>query len=156
MLVLSSCKLRTLQQLQHCKPPSSNYCISSVMRLNSLYDLCRKLLFLSLPCRSALAHTQNEAADKLNTLLRRDDCQTNPDWHATQAAWIADDTDKNLATWWQNVSANPHKSFANELGAGFGAHLNGFECGIGAYSTCIAPSCGGMLLYDGMRFSRCR
>jgi hypothetical protein len=77
-------------------------------------------------------------------LARQDDCQTNPNWQATQSAWITDDTDANAASWWQNVSSRPHSSFTKELGDGFGAHLSVFKCGIGAKSTCVLPACTGI------------
>jgi len=75
--------------------------------------------------------------------IRQNDCATNADWQATQTAWNADDTDENLANWWTNISQGARTSFANEIGRSFGAHLNGFECGILDYSTCTAPACAG-------------
>ena len=78
-------------------------------------------------------------------LRKRDGCGKDPSWQPTKDAWKKLEADKNMASWWGDVSTKPHHSFANELGRGFGSHLNAFECSIGAVSTCIAPGCSGKL-----------
>ena len=94
--------------------------------------------------------TQTRPLPRYNALVaeRDNDCQTNPDWQATQAAWIADNTDTNAAFWWGNVTSRTHGTFDQELGKGFGASYTGFKCGIGQQSTCILPSCLGMQTYQ--------
>jgi hypothetical protein len=119
------------------------------MRSNFLSRSVQYDFFLPVLClataASASASDPKSAVSNIN-VLKRDTCQSDPDWQATQAAWIADGTDNSLVSWWASVSSKPHQSFANELGEGFGAHLNGFQCGIGDYSTCTAPTCSGMFL----------
>jgi hypothetical protein len=105
------------------------------------YDFFLPILCLAF---AAGASASDPKAVLSNLHLKRDTCQSDSGWQATQAAWITDGTDAALASWWANVSSKPHQSFANELGEGFGAHLNGFQCGIGDYSTCTAPTCSGM------------
>lgn len=79
-------------------------------------------------------------------LRSRDDCGKNSSWQVTKENWKNLEAGKNIALWWEeDVSADPHQSFAIELGRDFGSHLNAFECGIGALSTCIAPGCSGKL-----------
>ena len=88
-------------------------------------------------------HVLNSKSDL--ALLERGDCGTNPSWQTTISAWDGANTDSNLASWWSNVTDKPHQGFANELADGFGKHSTGFLCGIGAFSTCIAPGCSGMI-----------
>ena len=109
---------------------------------NMPYDFFLPILCLASAAGASVSDPK-AALSNLND-LKRDTCQSDSGWQATQAAWIADGTDVALASWWANVSSKPHQSFANELGEGFGANLNGFQCGIGDYSTCTAPTCSGM------------
>jgi hypothetical protein len=108
---------------------------------NIPYDFFLPILYLA---GAAGASASDPKAALSNLHFKRDTCQSDSDWQATQAAWIADGTDAALASWWANLSSKSHQSFANELGEGFGAHLNGFQCGIGGYSTCTAPTCSGL------------
>lgn len=80
-------------------------------------------------------------------VLARDEMCQSGDWQPTRDAWVDDDTDANLAGWWQDIQSSPgsHTSFANELGKSFGPQINGFECGIGDEATCSAPGCEGMI-----------
>ncbi|KAF8866375.1 hypothetical protein BDZ45DRAFT_339063 [Acephala macrosclerotiorum] len=75
------------------------------------------------------------------TLELRDECQDTAAWQTTPSAWISDNVDEELESWWQGVSSRSHQSFATELGKGFGAQSTGFECGIDDYSTCVTPGC---------------
>jgi hypothetical protein len=117
---------------------------SNFLSRNVQYNLLLPILCLA-SAAGASASDPKAALSNLR-LLKRDTCQSDSGWQATQTAWIADGTDAALASWWANVSSKPHQSFANELGEGFGAHLNGFQCGIGDYSTCTAPTCSGISL----------
>jgi hypothetical protein len=106
------------------------------------------ILIFSILYGSAFSYSADKLSNavKVSALLARDDCESNPDWQPTQAAWIKDNTDKSLASWWQNISSKTPNSFANELGRGFGGHSNGFACGILDYATCAAPTCTGTYL----------
>lgn len=106
-----------------------------------LFQELSLLILLSCP---HLSSSQSLKAVGSPVVLRlRDGCETNSSWQATEVAWSVAKTDEKLESWWKNLSSKSHQSFAKELGRGFGDHLNGFECGIGAYSTCIAPGCAG-------------
>ncbi|OCK73645.1 hypothetical protein K432DRAFT_430486 [Lepidopterella palustris CBS 459.81] len=98
-------------------------------------------VYLLFGCSFCLSEEFPRNFKRHSELVKRDDCQTAPEWQATQSAWIADDTDANAASWWQNISSKPHGSFTNELGEVFSGHLSRFECGIGAQSTCTSPAC---------------
>jgi hypothetical protein len=90
---------------------------------------------------ASIPHAHEYFDERDLTLRQGNDCATNPAWQATPDAWIAADADSNLAEWWQNVSSEPHGSFAQELGSQFGSHLNDFECGIGLESKCSSQGC---------------
>lgn len=78
-----------------------------------------------------------------DTLQSRANCGSDPAWQSTSEAWVNAGTDNQLRGWWQSKQSGQHGTFANELGRSFGEHMTGFECGIGAYSTCINSGCSG-------------
>ena len=106
------------------------------------------LLFEHVEClHSSLSRIEQQQA--------RDNCGSNPAWHSTSEAWVNADTDNQLLSWWQVKSSGQRGTFANELGRSFGDHMTGFECGIGAYSTCIAAGCSSKLLYHNLTTMVC-
>lgn len=101
---------------------------------------------LTLLGEQVFSQSINDVVRNSVILRSRDGCGKNSSWQLTKENWEKLEAGKNMASWWEeDVSAEPHQSFANELGRDFGSHLNAFECGIGALSTCIAPGCSGKL-----------
>jgi hypothetical protein len=107
------------------------------MNLPKLSSINLLLLFLG------HGYGHDTAAEAVGRLRGRAGCGSSPAWQSTVEAWMNAETDDKSSSWWQGKSSGQHGTFANEIGRSFGDHLTGFECGIGAYSTCIAPGCSG-------------
>jgi len=71
-------------------------------------------------------------------------CGTTLDWAANATAYNKADTDKQLASWWQQQStAGQVDGFDELLLKSFGARRTGARCGLRYTSNCQASGCAG-------------